>query len=90
MARIFGLSETGFARLRARFVPNAKPDPYHVLGVAPDTPLAEIRKVWRVLVRETHPDSMMAQGLPEEAIKLSERRLVAINEAWAQIREGRV
>ncbi len=45
-----------FLSLRARFVPDAKPDPYTVLGVTPDMPIKEIRKVWRRLVRETHPD----------------------------------
>ena len=47
--------------------------------------LPEIRKVWRKLVRETHPDAMIARGVPEEAIKLAENRLIAINAAWEKI-----
>ena len=37
------------------------------------------------MVRENHPDRMMARGLPEEAIKLAENRLIAINAAWEKI-----
>ncbi|MFZ5962759.1 TerB family tellurite resistance protein [Thalassococcus sp. BH17M4-6] len=85
VAEIFGLPEAQFQRLRARFVPDAAPDPYSVLGVEPDMPTAQIRKVWRGLVRESHPDRMIARGLPEEAVKMSEKRLVAINRAWEQI-----
>lgn len=86
VAEIFGLSGPDFQALRARFVPDAVPDPYTVLGVAPGTPVAEIRKVWRRLVRETHPDRMIARGVPREAIKLAEKRLVDINRAWDEIR----
>ncbi|GIT89865.1 molecular chaperone DjlA [Jannaschia pagri] len=85
VARIFGLDDREFRSLRTRFVPGAPPDCYDVLGVTPDMPLDEIRTAWRQLVRETHPDRMMARGLPEEAVKLAEKRLVAINRAWETI-----
>ncbi len=85
VAEIFGVSQTRFRALRARFVPDARPDPYTVLGVAPETPLPEIRRAWQALVRETHPDRMMARGVPVEAIKMAERRLVDINRAWDEI-----
>ena len=82
---IFGLTEREFTAIRARFVPGAEPDCHAVLGVDPDTPLPEIRAAWRAMVRENHPDRMMARGLPEEAIKLAENRLIAINAAWEKI-----
>ncbi|MCA0997643.1 molecular chaperone DjiA [Alloyangia pacifica] len=85
VAEIFGISDNAFRALRARFVPDAVPDPFTVLGVSPDMPIAEIRKQWRKLVRESHPDVMCARGLPEEAIKLSEKRLIDINRAWEEI-----
>lgn len=85
VAEIFGMSSRDFAALRARNVPNAKPDPYTVLGVEPSMSLDEIRSVWRKLVRETHPDQMIARGVPEEAIQLAQSRLVAINTAWDEI-----
>ena len=87
VAEIFGLRDVEFKRMRARFVPNADRDPYDVLGVTPETPLAEVRNAWRQLVRETHPDQMVARGVPEEAVKLAEKRLIAINRAWDDINE---
>ena len=85
VAEIFGMSKREFAALRARNVPDADPDPYTVLGVDPAMSLAEIRKVWRRLVVETHPDRMMARGVPEEAVQLAQTRLIAINNAWEEI-----
>ncbi|WP_299351324.1 molecular chaperone DjiA [uncultured Shimia sp.] len=82
---IFGMSELEFRALRARFVPDADNDPFTILGVPSDMPLEEIRKVWRKLVRETHPDSMIARGVPEEAVKLAEKRMSDINRAWDEI-----
>ena len=89
VASIFGLTERQFRAIRTRFVPDAEPDPWDVLGVEPETPMDDIRARWRKLVRETHPDRMMARGVPKEAIKLAEKRLVAINRAWEAINEGR-
>ena len=85
VADIFELPEGSFRRMRSRFVPDAEPDPFEVLGVNPDMPLADIRTVWRKLVRDSHPDVMIARGVPEEAVKLSEKRLIAINRAWDEI-----
>ncbi len=85
VADIFEIPAPDYRALKARFVPDADPDPFSVLGVSPDTPPEEIRAVWRRLVRETHPDAMIARGVPEEAIKLAEKRLVMINRAWEEI-----
>ncbi|MBC7131891.1 MAG: molecular chaperone DjiA [Roseovarius sp.] len=89
VATIFGLSEAQFRALRARFVPDAAPDPWSVLGVTAEMPLDEIRAVWRQMVRDCHPDRMQARGVPEEAVRLAEKRLKDINRAWDQIRAAR-
>ena len=88
VAEIFDIPTPEFIGIRSRFVPDAKPDPYMVLGVTPDTPMEEIRNAWRRMVRDSHPDRMMARGVPEEAIKLAEKRLIDINRAWEEINEG--
>ncbi len=85
VAEILGLGEAEFRALRARFVPDAVPDPYAVLGVTPDTPLDRIRATWKSMVKDTHPDAMIARGLPEEAVQMAEKRMVDINRAWEQI-----
>lgn len=85
VARIFGFEPRRFARIRAQFVPDAERDPYDVLGVAHDASIEEVKAAWRACVRESHPDQMMARGLPEEAIRMAEKRLISINRAWEQI-----
>jgi DnaJ like chaperone protein len=87
VAQIFGLPDAQFKRLRAQFVPDAQRDPFDVLGVSPDMTISQMRKIWRQLVRDTHPDRMIARGVPQEAIKMAEKRMVAINRAWDEINE---
>lgn len=88
VAVIFGITDREFKALRAQFVPDAEPDPWDVLGVDPGTPVDQVRAAWRQAVRESHPDQMIARGVPEEAIKLAEKRMVAINRAWEAISAG--
>ncbi|XDA97528.1 molecular chaperone DjiA [Sulfitobacter sp. LCG007] len=85
VAEIFNIPEKEFIRLRMRIVPDAPKDPYTVLGVDPGAPLPEIRTAWRKLVRENHPDALVARGLPEEALRLAQRRMADINLAWERI-----
>ena len=89
VAHIFAISDSDFRALRARFVPDAPPDPYSVLGVTPDMDLDAMRTIWRKLVRENHPDAMMARGVPEEAVRLAEKRMIDINRAWEDIQSAR-
>ena len=85
VARIFGVQSRDFVNMRARFVPDENPDPYCVLGVDPTADAATVRQAWRALVREYHPDRMIARGVPEEAMKLAEKRLIQANWAYEEI-----
>jgi DnaJ like chaperone protein len=89
VAAIFAIEPRAFARLRARFVPDAEQDPYDILGVPHDAALNTIRTVWRQQVRDSHPDRAIARGLPEEAVALAEKRLIAINHAMEVIEQAR-
>ena len=81
----FGLDEGCFRTVRARLVEGAPRDPYDVLGLPRDAPVETARKAWKDLVRDTHPDVLQSRGVPPEAMKLAERRLQMINEAWREI-----
>ena len=85
VARIFGVQSRDFVNMRARFVPDENPDPYCVLGVDPTADVETVRQAWRALVREYHPDRMIARGVPEEAMKLAEKRLIQANWAYEEI-----
>ena len=85
VAALFDLPEREFLRIRAEFVADAERDPYEVLGLPHGATLEEARAAWRQLVRDTHPDRLVAQGLPEECVRLGEKRLIAVNQAWEKI-----
>ena len=89
VAEIWGFDDRRFTRIRAQFVADAEKDPYDVLGVSPDAPMADIKSAWRAHVRESHPDQLIARGVPQEAVKIAEKRLIAVNRAWEQISEVR-
>ncbi|MBK0400445.1 molecular chaperone DjiA [Limibaculum sp. M0105] len=88
VARIFGVSEAQFRAMRARHLPG-EIDPWSVLGIAPGADPVEVRARYRELVRELHPDQMVARGVPHEARRLAEQRLATVNDAYAQLRADR-
>lgn len=89
VADILGVDAPCFRSIKARLVPDAAPDPYTVLKVTPDMPLDQIRQVYRDTVRESHPDRLIARGLPEEAVQMAQARLAAVNDAWEVIQQDR-
>lgn len=82
VADIFGISGTAFDRIVARHVDRGRRDPWRILDLNPGVAYAEARKRYMHLVRENHPDRMIARGLPEEFIKIANDRIAAINDAW--------
>ena len=86
--RIFGLPDQTYRAIKARLLPEFS-DPYQTLGVDPDASDSELRRAWRNLVRELHPDGMIARGVPPEAQRLAEQRLVVVNDAYQQIKAER-
>ena len=62
---------------------------YQALGVKKDNTDAEIKKAYRRLVREYHPDKLMGQGLPENMIKEATERSQEIQTAYDLIKKTR-
>ena len=89
VGEIFGFAGNEFDRIREFHLGVDESNPYRILGVAPDMPLADVRKRHLALVREFHPDRLMAEGLPEEAIKVATEKLASINAAWDKIQKER-
>lgn len=85
VARIFGFSDADFARLRAEHMGPDKADPYTVLGIAHDAGDEAVKSGYRKLVRENHPDTLIAQGMPEEFIEVANDKLAAINAAYDKV-----
>jgi DnaJ like chaperone protein len=84
VAEIFGFAPNEFRRIRASHFPDRE-DPYVILGVAHLATEDEIKRTYRLLVRENHPDKLVARGVPEEFVKLANDKLAAINAAYDKI-----
>lgn len=85
VAGIFGVDEGGFERIAARHVIPEEGDPYLILGIDRSLSVEEMRRRYRALAAENHPDLLLARGLPPEAAAIAHERMAAINLAWARI-----
>ncbi len=91
VARIFGFNADDFDRIALTHLGEsaARQNPYRVLGVRRDDPPEAIRKAYLALVRDHHPDRLIAQGLPPEAIAVANETLASVNAAWEAIKRDR-
>ena len=89
VAEIFGFAPGEIRRIRASHFAPELTDPYVILGLSYSAGEDELKQTYRKLVRENHPDSLMARGVPHEFIKLATDKLAAINNAYEKIRAER-
>jgi DnaJ like chaperone protein len=59
---------------------------YAALGIKADASAQEIKRAYRKLVSQYHPDKLVSQGLPEEMMELSKKRVREINAAYDKIK----
>ena len=64
-------------------------DAYSQLGVSPSASDDEVRKAYRSLAKRYHPDTLKAQGLPEEMVARANERMSKINAAWSAVKKER-
>ena len=91
VAGIFGFNSSDFSRAAARAgvhipTPEAPRDEtqesYAILGVKETMSNDEIKFAYRALIREHHPDKLMAQGMPPEFIATANEKMKRINSAY--------
>ena len=85
VADIFGFDDEDFERIRASQGEPDAVDPYRILGVPATAPDEEVRAAYRRLIREHHPDRLIAEGLPQEFIDVATQKMAAINAAYDRI-----
>ncbi len=59
---------------------------YEALGVSRESSLAEVKLAYRKLISEHHPDKLIAQGVPEEMIKIATEKSQQIHSAYELIK----
>ncbi|HIP81352.1 MAG TPA: co-chaperone DjlA [Leucothrix mucor] len=69
--------------------PNALQAAYQALGANEKDSDAELKKSYRRLIREYHPDKLMGQGVPEDMIKVATERSQEIQAAYDLIKKNR-
>ena len=87
-AHIFGFSDERYRQLRSEHVADTEKY-YSVLGCRPEDSDDQIKKQYRKLVFEYHPDKIVSKGLPDEFIKLAQTKFNEIQEAYDHIRQER-
>lgn len=85
VAEIFRVGSAHYETILARHFDPGKGDPYVVLGIARGLPFEEVRRQYRKLVSDNHPDRLIARGVPAEFIAIATARLAAINTAYESI-----
>ncbi len=64
-------------------------DAYTALGVASDCSDGELKRAYRKLMSQNHPDKLIAQGVPEDMVKLATEKCQEIQAAYETIKNYR-
>ena len=83
-AAMGGASATGGQPQKDRLA-----DAYAALGITADAKLAEIKRAYRKLISQNHPDKLAARGLPESMRPVAEERSRELNSAYDIIKRAR-
>jgi DnaJ like chaperone protein len=62
-------------------------DAYGVLGLTPSASKADVKKAYRRLMSQNHPDKLVAKGLPEEMMRLAKEKTQKISKAYETIQK---
>ena len=91
ISEIFGFDAVRFEQIASQHVllPTGHRDPYAVLGLVPDATDEEVRRTYRRLVSEHHPDRMIAKGVPQELLGLASAKMASINTAYRDVTRAR-
>jgi DnaJ like chaperone protein len=89
MLRMFSAQEHFSDAPGAASASRSLADAYAALGVAESASDTEVKKAWRRLMSQYHPDKLIAEGMPEDMVKMATERTQEIQSAWEQVRKAR-
>ena len=64
-------------------------DAYAILGISSSTQDKDVKKAYRRLISQHHPDKLVAKGLPEEMMKVAADKTHEIKQAYEKIKQHR-
>jgi DnaJ like chaperone protein len=91
----FRLHDSVYQSLYARFVRHQQPSSiglskyFEILGIDQNATTAEIKKAYRKLAADYHPDKIESKGLPPEFLKFANDKLAEINGAYDAVMKSR-
>ena len=87
-AHVFRISPTHYAKLKNRYIRDV--DKYYaVLGASRNDSTEEIKKKYRKLATDYHPDVIASKGLPDEFLKFANDKFIQIQEAYEAVKKER-
>jgi DnaJ like chaperone protein len=89
VASVFGLPEAAFERISSRHIVPEEGDPYAILGIDRSASNDDVKRHYRRIVADTHPDKLIGRGVPAEFIAIATAKLAALNGAYDRIRHER-
>jgi len=89
VSEAFGFTEDDFRRIRASHLGPDPEDPYLILGIGHDAAFDDIRRRYRKLMADNHPDRVITQGAPREFEVAAHAKAAAITSAFARIKAER-
>lgn len=84
ISSVLGLSASEFQQIKAFFI-KSNDQAYRVLGLQRSASDEQVKKTYRKLVREFHPDKLQAKGVPEDFMKVAHEKMAEINKAYDDI-----
>lgn len=82
------INQTHFAGGQANSANNLE-DAYKALGVTKENTDQEIKRAYRKLMSQYHPDKLMGQGVPEDMIKMATTQAQEVQVAYDLIKKSR-
>ena len=82
----------GYTHGKRQQVPNqgqSLQQSYAALGLKAEASAQEIKRAYRKLISQYHPDKLVSQGLPDEMMEMSKKRVREINAAYDKIKASR-
>lgn len=84
---LFGAAQAGSHR--QSFQTGSLNDDYKILGISSSASDDEVKRAYRRLTSQYHPDKLVSKGLPDEMIQMATEKTREIRSAYERIRESR-